>query len=124
MSDKMTKVGVIKHISPVEEKATKGGKPYKALSCVVESTHTTNDGKDYTSSVVLEMFKMEDGMKFVDQFMENNRVGDTVRAEYTTKASEYKGKWYNKLSLWRIETLSQPDGVANDSSDTSDALPF
>lgn len=120
----MTKEGVIKYISPVEEKTTKGGKPYKTLNFVVESNHTTDGGKDYTSSVVLEMFKMEDGMKFVDQFVENNRVGNAVRAEYTTKASEFNGRWYNKLSLWRIETLSQPAGVASDSSDTSDDLPF
>ena len=114
--------GEIIFISEVVERTTKKDEPSKSFDIVVESSHISDGGKPYKTSVVLSMYKQGDGIKFADQFLEHNKVGNKVEVEFSPKASEWKGKYYNNLSIWRATTISE--SVSNDSAPVEDDLPF
>ena len=46
--------------------------------------------------------------KNVERFNEYNKVGDSVKVEFSIRTQEYKGKYYTSLSHWRVDKLDSP----------------
>lgn len=85
----MNFTGKIKQISPLVSGTSNSGKEWSKQSIWVEEID-----KEYPNSMVFEAFN-----KPLDGFA----VGMIVNIEFNAKGSEYNGKLYNSLSIWKIE---------------------
>lgn len=89
----ITEKGVLTYKSEVETGTSKAGNPW-ARQTIVVSRDGVNAPYD---KVALSVF----GDKVNDS--ERCKVGDTVEITYSISAREYNGKWYNDVSLYRID---------------------
>ena len=89
----ITEKGVLTYKSEVETGISKAGNPW-ARQTIVVSRDGVNAPYD---KVALSVF----GDKVNDS--ESCKVGDTVEITYSISAREYNGKWYNDVSLYRID---------------------
>ena len=89
----ITEKGVLTYKSEVETGISKAGNPW-ARQTIVVSRDGVNAPYD---KVALSVF----GDKVNDS--ERCKVGDTVEITYSISAREYNGKWYNDVSLYRID---------------------
>lgn len=112
MSFKMT--GVIKSIG--DKKTLDNGAV--VLDYVVD--HTNDNG--YVTPLALSMYQTGDSIKFIDQFIENHKVGDHVDVEFNIRGKEYNNRIYNSLSHWRCEKQKTKVVEMNEPTDTG--LPF
>lgn len=89
----ITEKGVLTYKSEVETGTSKAGNPW-AKQTIVVSREGVNAPYD---KVALQVFG--------DKVNESNRlkVGDKVEVAYSISAREYNGKWYNDVSLFKIE---------------------
>ncbi len=78
--------------------------------------------KDYKSSLMIECFKDKIEM------IENLNMGDTIKAYINPRSKEYNGRWYNSITCWKVDILSQggKGGKSESASsyDDNDDLPF
>jgi len=86
-----TLTGVIRHISATEKA---GNTDHVKRSIVVET-----EG-EHPDSVVVEAFN--DKCKMLDGLAE----GETVTIHFNLKAREWQGKWFQNVSLWKVEAQS------------------
>lgn len=75
-----------------------------------------NENKDYKSSLAIDLIK--DRVDLADDM----KVGDVVQVSVNFRANEYKGKYYNSITAWRIDTTGAGSS-ANTTADEDD-LPF
>lgn len=56
------------------------------------------------------------------------KVGDTIKAYLNPRAKEYNGRWYNSVSCWKVDIISQGGGSSSSagsaSYDDNEDLPF
>lgn len=92
----ITEKGVLTFKSEVETGTSKAGNPW-ARQTIVVSRDGVNAPYD---KVALSVFG--------DKVNDSNRckVGDKVEITYSISAREYNGKWYNDISLFKIESES------------------
>lgn len=80
--------------------------------------YEVTDNEMYPTVYAFGMYKKAGDEKFVEQFLEFNKVGDEVEVEFTIRSREYNGKVYNNLNHWRCDkvgaTQEQPTQVAED----------
>ena len=113
-------LGVIKEIKEVETITSKAGKEYKKVLFILSN----NDGYNNEEKIyAFEIF----GEDKVDNFVKYNKQGDNVEVSFNIDTNEYNGKYYIKLSAWRVfkKIEGQEKQVQNDDFDnTNDDLPF
>jgi len=85
----MNFTGKIKQISPLTSGTSNSGKDWSKQNIWVEEID-----KEYPNSMVFEAFN-----KPLDGFAN----GMIVNVDFNAKGSEYNGKLYNSLSIWKIE---------------------
>jgi len=110
----------IKSISKPTTGTTKKGENYSTISVEVV------EAGEYPNSVIMKLYKQGDNVKYVDKFIEYNKVGDTVEAEFNLKTSEYQGKTYQNVELWKITKIgatNTPVPIPT-SDDLDNDLPF
>ena len=88
----ITEKGVLTYKSQVETGTSKSGNTWPRQTIVV-SRENVNAPYD---KVALSVF----GDKVNDS--ERCRVGDKVEITYSISASEFNGRWYNNVSLYKI----------------------
>lgn len=85
------------------------------LSLVLEEV----TDKEYKASLMIEFFK--DKIEMAEAL----NAGDTIKAYVNSRAREYNGRWYNSISCWKVDPISQGGGqAADDSYNDNDDLPF
>jgi len=93
--------GKIIQVLPIEGGTSKKtGNAWKKIQFVVEQMNT-----QYPKKALFEVFGE-------DKFTKMPLVtGNTVNVQFDVEASEYNGRWYNKLSAWRVVLAneSQPE---------------
>ena len=113
-------LGVIKEIKEVETITSKAGKEYKKVLFILSN----NDGYNNEEKIyAFEIF----GEDKVDNFVKYNEQGDKVEVSFNIDTNEYNGKYYTKLSAWRVfkKIEVQEEKLQNDNfDDTNDDLPF
>lgn len=92
-------------IKVIGEKEVINDKLSKLTFVLEESTD-----KEYKGSMAIEVFN--DKIDLIKAF----KVGDEVRAGLNFRSREYKWRYFNSISAWRI------DSISNDT--TSEDLPF
>ena len=93
--------GVLTWKSEVETGTSKNGNPW-AKQTIVVSREGVNSPYD---KVALSVF----GARVNDT--ERCKIGDKVEITYSVSAREYNGKWYNDISLYKIEPQAKPAQV-------------
>ena len=109
--------GKIEAITEAETGTTKDGTEWAKRTIVV-----TDGIGDYPNRLVMNLFKKGEYLKFATTDF-NYAVGDNVTIEYSTRANEYKDKWYGDNSIFKIEK----SGAINESpkvDEESSPLPF
>lgn len=113
--------GVIKSISEkvVNDYGTR-------LEYVVEHTET-NDNGTWVTPLKIEMFKKGDYVSHVDNFLEYNKVGDSVCVEFQVRGREWTSpegvvKIFNSFNHWRCDKVE--GAVLAVEGDEKDLLPF
>lgn len=113
-------LGVIKEIKEVENITSKAGKEYKKVLFILSN----NDGYNNQEKIyAFEIF----GEDKVDNFVKYNEQGDKVEVSFNIDTNEYNGKYYTKLSAWRVfkKIEVKEEKLQNDNFDeTNDDLPF
>lgn len=100
--------GKIKSKTKVENIKTKKGDFKK-------QTFAIDNGDKYNPLMSFEVFGDEkvDGLTAF-------KVGDNVEVFFNASSREYEGRWYSKLSAWKIDASN---GESTESDDNDD-LPF
>ena len=105
--------GVLTWKSEVETGTSKNGNPW-AKQTIVVSRDRVNAPYD---KVALSVF----GARVNDT--ERCNIGDKVEITYSVSAREYNGRWYNDISLYKIELqakapaqVSYPPNATNEQS--------
>ena len=75
------------------------GNPWKVQEYIIE-TH-----EQYPKKCAFEVF----GEDRLQQF--NIQVGDELKVSFDIDASEFNGRWYNRLRAWRVERVD-PNAIA------------
>lgn len=83
---------LISSAATVEKTAT-----FKVKDIVLEISEAGQNGAVYTQKV---MFQASN--KTAD-YAEKFNIGDTMTVHFGLRGNEYKGKYYNTLSVWKIE---------------------
>lgn len=87
--------GRILYIMDVKSGVSKNGKNWKTVDFVVEIPG------QYPKKVCFNLF----GEERVDTFCGTCNVQDEVVVDFKIDALEYIGKWYNKVSAWKVEKI-------------------
>lgn len=98
-------------------KETVGQNGFEKLSIVLEEI----SDKDYKSSLMIEFFKEK------IELAAPLNMGDTVKVYLNPRAKEYNGRWYNSVSCWKVDVISQGSGKggnSDESYDDNEDLPF
>ena len=74
----------------------------------------------YNNLYCFEIF----GDQKVDNFAKFNKVGQEVTVEFNVNTSEYQGKWYTRLSAWKIMAtpLQNNTNTATTKTNTKEVL--
>ena len=75
----------------------KKNEPWESQQLVIETTD------QFPKKVMFEAF----GDK--TKLIESLQVGSEVTVHFNAESSEYNGKWYTKLKLWKVDGGVQPD---------------
>jgi single-strand DNA-binding protein len=73
-----------------------------------------NVDKEFKSSIAVDI--LGEKTNLIKQY----KVGDAVKVYLNFKSNEYEGKWYNRISAWKIEGAS----AAASTQSSGDDLPF
>lgn len=89
----MEVTGVIEKILDVQKGAKKDGSgDWEKQEFIVKTD------SQYNNLYCFEIF----GDQKVDNFAKFNKVGQEVTVEFNVNTSEYQGKYYTRLSAWKI----------------------
>lgn len=111
-------IGEITKINSVSSGQSKAGNDWKKVEFVVETK------EDYNNIYPLEVFGTGENVSKVDNFVEYNKVGDTVKALFNVSAREYNDKYYTNLSAWRVENQNNTNNETNVDNLVDDDMPF
>ena len=114
--------GEIIFISEIKTGQTKKGDDYKAIEYVVKETTG-----QYPQSLVLSMFNMAEKMDYVDNFKKYNKIGDNIKVQYSTEASEYNGNYFGKNKPFKVERITSSEAKPTSKKQPEpigDDLPF
>lgn len=101
----------IKQITPM---ITVGKKDTPKCTVIIEELK-----EEYPNSLAIDVL-WDSKIDLLQSF----NVWDVVTIEYNTRANEYKDRWFNNITLWRIQKEQpQTKAPANDLEDDED-LPF
>lgn len=123
--------GQITHILPIFEKDN-----MVSIEFRVENV----DGQ-YPTSAIFKKFAKDDNKKYVLEFEKYNKIGDIVEVEYSHRTNEWKGRWFNENSVFKVTNLDAKakaheeiksssasgkvlDKLFEKNIDDSDGLPF
>ena len=110
--------GEIIKILEVEAGVSGAGAEWKKVQFVVDSK------ADYNNIYCFEIF----GAEKVDKFLQYNKEGKIVKVDFNVSCSEYKGKYYTRLSAWKVFGEAQPSTTASPKlesvTDEEKDLPF
>lgn len=84
-----------------------------------------NLDEKYPTSAVFKKFAKDDNKKYVLEFENYNKVGDTVEVEFSHRTNEWKGKFFNENSVFKMTNLDAKENAHKDikrSSATSKIL--
>ena len=95
--------GRILHIMDVKSGVSKNGKNWKTVDFVVEIPG------QYPKKVCFNLF----GEERVGAFCDTCNVQDEVIVNFEIDAQEYLGKWYNKVSAWKVEKIGGGNGPSS-----------
>lgn len=87
--------GQITHIFPIYEKDNMASIEFR-----VENL----EGK-FPTSAIFKKFAKDDNKKFVLEFSKFNKAGDFVEIEYSHRTNEWKDRWFNENSVFKITKL-------------------
>jgi hypothetical protein len=104
----------IESIGEIKAGESKKGEAYKSMDVVL--VETTGE---YPNSFVASLYKTGDYIKVIDGFSSSYPVGTIVSVELKFKASEYKGKHYQNVSLWSIKKSD-----SDESSDVKEEIEY
>lgn len=107
--------GVVTSVTNKKSGRTKNEKDYKSYTVTVKET----DGQ-YPNEVALDYMVKGERMKFYKEV----NVGDEVEVAFKISQNEYNGKKYNRLSVWKMNILSETTASSLDSIAGNDDLPF
>jgi hypothetical protein len=88
--------GLIENILPLETGQSKDGKEWHKQSFLVKTE------EQYNNLYCFEIF----GEEKVQNFAKFNKVGQTVKVEFNVGCNEWNGKYFIKLSAWKINKVS------------------
>jgi hypothetical protein len=101
--------GVITHILPIFEKDN-----LATIEFRVE-----NKDEQYPTSAIFKKFAKDDNKKYVLEFEKYNKIGDEVEVEYSHRTNEWKDRWFNENSVYKIENLSYKAKAHNEIKSSS-----
>jgi LEA14-like dessication related protein len=84
--------GLVTYVGPVE----KIGENETLKQTIVL---TEDSDKEYKGAVALDVWKDK------TEYSSSLKLGDKIEAEINSKASEYNGKYYNRLSMWKFNKV-------------------
>lgn len=87
--------GVITHILPIFEKDNMASIEFR-----VENTD-----EQYPTSAIFKKFAKDDNKKYVLEFEKYNKIGDRVEVEYSHRTNEWKERWFNENSVYKVTNL-------------------
>jgi len=96
--------GKVKTVYPVQTGEGKNG-PWSKQTVVIEE-----DG-DYPNSFAFDTFKTE--------ILENVSEGDYVEVMYNGKTSDFNGKTYNSLTIWKLDIKGGGNPQSSNGTTTS-----
>jgi len=92
--------GQITHIFPIYEKDNKASIEFRL----------ENLDEKYPTSAVFKKYAKDENKKYVLEFEKYSKVGDTVEVEFSHRTNEWKGKFFNENSVFKMTNL---DAKAN-----------
>ena len=92
--------GQITHIYPIYEKDNIASIEFRL----------ENLDEKYPTSAVFKKFAKDENKKYVLEFEKYNKTGDTVEVEFSHRTNEWKGKFFNENSVFKMTNL---DAKAN-----------
>lgn len=78
------------------------GKEWESVNMLIKITHQRQDGSTYDQLIDFDC--MGDIAKAVNQF---RRHGEEVKVEFNIYASEYNGRYYNRVRPSKVEAVAQ-----------------
>lgn len=89
--------GKVHKVLPKTHGTNKKNEPWESQQLVIETTDK------FPKKVIFEAF----GDK--TKLIESLQVGSEVTVHFNAESSEYNGKWYTKLKLWKVDGGVQAD---------------
>ena len=75
---------------------------------------------DYTNPIKLETYK-----KVATRVVDNLKVGDEINLQFSLKGSEYNGKYYTNLSMYKWDTISSTESEpVQEAEVVEDKMPY
>lgn len=81
-------------------------------------------GEQYNNIISFDLFKGAEHVSHLDNFLQYNKVGDSVEVEFNIDCKEHNGKWYTNLKMWRCEKAGEQPTAAQMSDDSDLDMPF
>ena len=98
-----TVTGTITKILDLETGQTKAGAEWKKIQFVIDNN------EQYNNTYCFEIF----GEDKLNNFQKYNKEGQIVKVDFNVSCSEYKGKYYTRLSAWKVFAEAQPSTTAS-----------
>lgn len=86
----------------------------KKLTLVIDTK------EQYNNEYALDYFKSGEYIKYVDEFVKYNKIGDQVEVEFNVNSKKYNGKYYTNLSLWKITKIADGNPAPQNQSNVED----
>lgn len=112
--------GKLEKFLEMQEGKTKDGKDWKKQQFIVVTE------EKYNNIYPFELFASGEHLEKIDNLLKYNKVGDMVKVQFNVNASEYNGKYYTNLSVWRVDNSKRPEAqpATESFSEVEDDLPF
>jgi len=108
--------GRITNVGTLQSGVGKTDKPWASIEVVVE------DEEQYPNTAVFKLFKNGDNVKYAESFTNDYPIGTLVEVEFNLKAKEFKGKYYQELSIWKIKKVDSGVSVNETKKDESPVI--
>jgi len=106
----MTFEGIIKFIG---QEQTVGQNNIPKITFMLEE----NVEKEFKSSIAVDLMGEKTNL------IKDYKVWDKVKVSLNFRANDYEGKWYNRVTAWRLEALGASSSGSK-SEKQNDDLPF
>jgi hypothetical protein len=83
------------------------------IAITEKKTGTTKDGKGWVSQDLVVEFQDGNYAKkgvfnaYNKDIIDTLRKGDNVKVHFNLDGSEWQGRWFPKLQIWKVEVLSK-----------------